>query len=95
MHPLLWEMVALAREAGCSVGVTTSGTLIDEGVARRLPGEVDIVGISVLGADEVIVSNLRILDDRGVEELGEGTCEVLARHPLPDVCRGCYKALGI
>ncbi len=50
LHPRVWEMVAMARAAGCSVGITTNGTLIDGEVARRLARELDVVGISIDGA---------------------------------------------
>lgn len=50
LHPNFWEMVALAREAGCFVGTTTNGTLIDADVATRLADGLDVVGISVDGA---------------------------------------------
>jgi MoaA/NifB/PqqE/SkfB family radical SAM enzyme len=59
LHPHLWEMVAIARAAGCSVGITTNGTLIDEDVARRLAGEVDVVGISVDGATAATYESIR------------------------------------
>ena len=34
-------------------------------------------------------------DDGGFEELSEDLFSSVQRHPLPEVCRGCYKALGI
>ncbi len=34
-------------------------------------------------------------DDGGFEEIDAGTFGALTRYPLPDVCHGCYKALGI
>ena len=34
-------------------------------------------------------------DDGGFEEIEEGLFSTLSRHRLPDVCYGCYKALGI
>jgi MoaA/NifB/PqqE/SkfB family radical SAM enzyme len=47
LHPNFWEMASIAREAGCSVGTTTNGTLINSEVARRLAGGLDVVGISM------------------------------------------------
>ena len=34
-------------------------------------------------------------DGGGFEEIDAETFGVLSRHPLPDLCHGCYKALGI
>jgi len=34
-------------------------------------------------------------DDGGFEEIDAETFSALSRHPLPKVCHGCYKALGI
>jgi MoaA/NifB/PqqE/SkfB family radical SAM enzyme len=50
LHPHFWEMAAMARQAGCSVGTTTNGTLIDGETARRLAEGLDVVGISIDGA---------------------------------------------
>lgn len=36
-----------------------------------------------------------ITDDGGFEEIDEDTFNALVRYPLPKVCYGCYKALGI
>jgi len=52
-------MVRIAREAGCSVGTTTNGTLITEEVARRLAEELDVVGISVDGVTAAIYESIR------------------------------------
>lgn len=75
LHPGIWEMADLARSAGCSVGITTNGTLIDGEVARRLVRGVDVVGISIDGATaatyekirrgarfEEVVENVRLLN---------------------------------
>lgn len=59
LHPDFWEMVAMARAAGCSVGVTTNGTLIDGEVARRLASEVEVVGISLDGATAATYESIR------------------------------------
>ena len=59
LHPSLWEMVDIARAAGCSVGITTNGTLIDEEVARRLVRKVDVVGISIDGATAATYESIR------------------------------------
>jgi MoaA/NifB/PqqE/SkfB family radical SAM enzyme len=59
LHPNFWEMVAMARAAGCSVGTTTNGTLINGEVARRLASEVDVVGISIDGASAGTFEGIR------------------------------------
>lgn len=59
LHPRFWDMVAIARKAGCSVGVTTNGTLIDRQVAQRLVSEVDVVGVSVDGATAATYESIR------------------------------------
>jgi MoaA/NifB/PqqE/SkfB family radical SAM enzyme len=59
LHPNFWEMVAIARAAGCSVGFTTNGILIDEEVAQRLAREVEVVGISLDGATAATYESIR------------------------------------
>jgi MoaA/NifB/PqqE/SkfB family radical SAM enzyme len=46
---------------------------------------------------EAICGNARfgMTDDGGFEEIDAETFSALSRYPLPDVCYGCYKALGI
>jgi MoaA/NifB/PqqE/SkfB family radical SAM enzyme len=52
-HPELFEMVRLAKAAGCRVGLTTNGMLLDEEKCLRLvQGGVDIVALSLAGVDE-------------------------------------------
>lgn len=36
LHPQLFQMAQLARNAGCQVGTTTNGTLLDPDMAQRL-----------------------------------------------------------
>ncbi len=59
LHPRIWEMADIARAAGCSVGITTNGTLIDREVAGRLVKGVDVVGISIDGATAAIYEKIR------------------------------------
>ena len=46
---------------------------------------------------KAICGNARfgMTDDGGFEEIDAESFRSLSRHPLPDVCYGCYKALGI
>ena len=51
LHPEFFRMVELGKAAGCEVGLTTNGVLLDEEVARRLVGAgVDLVAVSIAGA---------------------------------------------
>jgi MoaA/NifB/PqqE/SkfB family radical SAM enzyme len=52
-------MADLARLAGCSVGITTNGTLIDGAVARQLAETMDVVGISLDGASAATYEGIR------------------------------------
>jgi MoaA/NifB/PqqE/SkfB family radical SAM enzyme len=59
LHPGFWEMAAMGREAGCSVGMTTNGTHINGEIARRLACEVDVIGISIDGATAGTFESIR------------------------------------
>jgi MoaA/NifB/PqqE/SkfB family radical SAM enzyme len=59
LHPHFWEMAAIAREAGCFVGTTTNGTLINREVARRLAEGLEVVGISIDGATAGTYESIR------------------------------------
>jgi MoaA/NifB/PqqE/SkfB family radical SAM enzyme len=59
LHPGFWEMAAMAREAGCAVGITTNGTLINNEVALRLAEAVDVIGISIDGATAGTFESIR------------------------------------
>ena len=49
-HPRFFDFVRLAKDAGCLVGTTTNGMLLDEGKCERLVAEdVAIVGFSLAG----------------------------------------------
>jgi MoaA/NifB/PqqE/SkfB family radical SAM enzyme len=52
-HPRLFEMVRLAKAAGCRVGMTTNGMHLDSQTCARLVREgVDLVAFSLAGTDE-------------------------------------------
>ena len=52
-HPLFFDMLQLAKKAGCMVGTTTNGTLIDQKSIDRMVNErLDIIGFSLAGVDE-------------------------------------------
>jgi MoaA/NifB/PqqE/SkfB family radical SAM enzyme len=52
-HPDFTDFLRLAKEAGCMVGTTTNGTLIDSEKIRELVDEgLDIICFSIAGIDE-------------------------------------------
>ncbi len=53
LHPHFFDMVATAKQAGCRVGVTTNGMLLDaEAVRRLVESGIDLVAFSLAGTDE-------------------------------------------
>jgi MoaA/NifB/PqqE/SkfB family radical SAM enzyme len=52
-HPQFFEMLKLAKKAGCSVGTTTNGTLLNRQLIEKLiAGDLDIIGFSLAGMDK-------------------------------------------
>ncbi len=50
LHPEFFQMARLARKAGCQVGTTTNGTLLDQELARELVATgIDVVAFSLAG----------------------------------------------
>ncbi len=58
LHPDLPDMVAAAKEAGCTVGITTNGDLLPGALAWIARAGVDLVSLSVAG-QEVTHASLR------------------------------------
>jgi MoaA/NifB/PqqE/SkfB family radical SAM enzyme len=53
LHPDFFRLVARAKQAGCRVGTTTNGMLLDSDVIRRLvESGIDLVAFSLAGTDE-------------------------------------------
>jgi MoaA/NifB/PqqE/SkfB family radical SAM enzyme len=53
LHPDFFEMVAIAKKAGCRVGTTTNGMLLNrETIKRVVESRIDIIAFSLAGADE-------------------------------------------
>jgi len=53
LNPHLLEMIALAKQAGCQVGTTTNGMLLDgETVVKLAQSGIDLVAFSLAGVDE-------------------------------------------
>lgn len=60
LHPSFFDMAAWLSEAGCRVGTTTNGALLDRSAARAVVGAgVDVVALSVAGADDEANDPLR------------------------------------
>jgi MoaA/NifB/PqqE/SkfB family radical SAM enzyme len=53
LHPFFFEMVAMGKAAGCQVGTTTNGMLLNkEGIERVVQSELDMIAFSLAGTDE-------------------------------------------
>jgi MoaA/NifB/PqqE/SkfB family radical SAM enzyme len=53
LHPDFFSLVAMAKQAGCRVGTTTNGMLLDNEAVRRLAASgIDQVAFSLAGTDE-------------------------------------------
>jgi MoaA/NifB/PqqE/SkfB family radical SAM enzyme len=64
LHPRLADMAAVAKRAGCRVGVTTNGAALDGEMARRLLAlDVDLVAVSVAGATGSTHAAIRVGSD--------------------------------
>jgi len=53
LHPMLPVWAAQAHEAGCTVGITTNGDLLDRASDWILDGHIELVTVSVAGAHEM------------------------------------------
>jgi MoaA/NifB/PqqE/SkfB family radical SAM enzyme len=52
-HPQFFEMLKLAKQAGCEVGTTTNGTLLNRDLIKKLvTAGLDVIGFSLAGMDE-------------------------------------------
>jgi len=64
LHPDLWRMVHLAKEAGCRVGFTSCGSLLlEDAIAQIIDGRVDILSVSFAGATANTHESLRVGSD--------------------------------
>lgn len=53
LHPDFFSLVAMAKGAGCQVGTTTNGMLLDDGkILRLVESGIDVVAFSLAGVDE-------------------------------------------
>ncbi|HSB72118.1 MAG TPA: SPASM domain-containing protein, partial [Candidatus Methylomirabilis sp.] len=67
LHPRLFEMIALAKRAGCQVGLTTNGMELHRDAARRLLElELDLLSVSIAGATRETHERIRMHSDLSV-----------------------------
>jgi MoaA/NifB/PqqE/SkfB family radical SAM enzyme len=66
LQPRLPEWAAQARQAGCSVGITTNGDLLSEATPWLLDGNVNLIVISAAGSKE---SHTALRDGASIEEI--------------------------
>ena len=64
LHPRIYDMIALAKSAGCRVGLTTNGMRLDLETGKRLLGlDVDLIAISIAGATRHTHESIRVGSD--------------------------------
>ncbi len=64
LHRHLWDMVRLAKTAGCRVGFTSCGGLFtEENVERIIAEGVDLLSVSFAGASATVHQSLRVGSD--------------------------------
>ena len=67
LHPRIFEMVALAKQAGCRVGLTTNGMGLDAAArSRLLDTGLDLAAISIAGASREAHERIRVGSDFGL-----------------------------
>ncbi len=61
LHPRLFDMIALAKAAGCRVGLTSNGMGLDAATARRLLElDLDLLSVSIAGATRETHERIRV-----------------------------------
>lgn len=64
LHPRLFDMIKVAKDAGCRVGFTTNGTLLDSVAAQRLLDlDLDLLAVSIAGATQQTHGAIRVGSD--------------------------------
>ena len=74
LHPDLPGMVAAAKAAGCTVGVTTNGDLLSEALTWIAEAQVDLVTVSVAGRDS---THARLRDGSRLGEILDAARELV------------------
>ena len=81
MHPEFFEMLQIAKDAGCIVGTTTNGTLVGrEFIEKMVRQGLDVIGFSLAGVDE---KNDKIREGTRINKFRN--CET------PSFCQNCLK----
>jgi MoaA/NifB/PqqE/SkfB family radical SAM enzyme len=74
LHPQFFEMLSIAKEAGCMVGTTTNGTLLDREIIEKMIYQgLDIIGFSLAGVDQ---KNDRIRKGTRIKKVLECIAEI-------------------
>ena len=64
LHPRLFDMIRVAKEAGCRVGFTTNGTLLGPAASQRLLDlDLDLLAVSIAGATPQTHAAIRVGSD--------------------------------
>lgn len=64
LHPRLFDMIEMAKDAGCRVGFTTNGTLLRPAAAERLLDlDLDLLAVSIAGATPATHAAIRVGSD--------------------------------
>lgn len=64
LHPRLFDMISVAKDAGCRVGFTTNGTLLGEVASQRLLNlHLDLLAVSIAGATPQTHAAIRVGSD--------------------------------
>jgi len=86
LHPELFAMVKMVKEAGCRVGTTTNGTLMDEELSRKVvEAGFDVVAFSLAGTGPLNdrirkgAPARKVMD--GIRNLGRAR----GNSPLPEI----------
>jgi MoaA/NifB/PqqE/SkfB family radical SAM enzyme len=67
LHSRLFEMIALAKDAGCHVGLTTNGMGLDREIGTRLLDlRLDLLSLSIAGATKETHERIRVSSDFSV-----------------------------
>lgn len=87
LHPRLFDMVGLAKSAGCRVGLTTNGMGLDREARQRLLDlNLDLLSVSIAGATREIHEGIRVTSNfplilENVRELLRSRAERKSRGP--------------
>jgi len=64
LHPRLFDMIRVAKDAGCRVGFTTNGTLLDSMASQRLLDlDIDLLAVSIAGVTRETHGAIRVGSD--------------------------------